>query len=146
MSAIVEAARRYIGVPFVHQGRSSRGLDCVGLLWLAYADCGVHLDPHRSYPGEPDTAELVLRITASLGNPVVVSPVRSSDLQLGDVVLLVLPREKNPHHVGLVANYPLGGFSLIHAHSMAKPRGRVIEHRLANDHVSRITHVFRRPV
>jgi cell wall-associated NlpC family hydrolase len=39
----VAAARGYIGVPCRHQGRSRRGLDCIGLVVVAARDCG--LDP-----------------------------------------------------------------------------------------------------
>lgn len=152
MSELVAAARRYIDTRFVHQGRSSSGLDCVGLIWIAYRDCGVELDAHRAYPGEPNTREMVARIRACLGEPVAAGRVRAEQLQVGDVVMLVLPRERLPHHVGLITDYRLGGLAFLHANSMARAvgrarlHGRVVEHRLDDRLIESITHVFRRPV
>src|SRR5262245_42725184 len=37
----VEAARAYIGVPYVHAGRTRFGVDCVGLLLCAAHDAGI---------------------------------------------------------------------------------------------------------
>lgn len=37
----VDHARKYLGVPWRHQGRSRGGLDCVGLVVLAARDCGL---------------------------------------------------------------------------------------------------------
>lgn len=39
----VVAARKYLGVRFRHRGRSSTGLDCVGLVMRSWYDCGVKL-------------------------------------------------------------------------------------------------------
>lgn len=147
MSALVQAARRYLGVRFVHQGRSEHGLDCVGLVWIAYRDCGVTLDAYRAYPAEPNPREMINRISDALGMPVANRPVPTSVLRPGDVVLMLLVGESQPHHVGLIGDYPYGGrLSVIHAHSMAAPRGRVVEHRLGPSMAARITHVFRRPI
>jgi len=38
---LVAAARRYIGTPWRDRGRSTTGLDCIGLLAVAMRDCGV---------------------------------------------------------------------------------------------------------
>lgn len=32
---------KYLGVPYLHQGRSMQGLDCYGLVILIYADLGI---------------------------------------------------------------------------------------------------------
>ena len=147
MNPLVEAARRYVGVRFVHQGRTERGLDCVGLIWIAYRDCGVTLDRYRAYPAEPNPDEMVQRISEALGDPVASGKVKVNDMRPGDVILMVLVGEMQPHHVGIVADYAFGDrLSVIHAHSMASPKGRVVEHRLAPSLLSRITHVFRRDV
>lgn len=141
MSALVDAARKYLGVPFRHRGRGSK-LDCVGLGVRVYQDCGVEVPDFLHYGREPFKDGLVERITAALGEPVALAPVRQSDLQVGDVILLKFYRD--PHHVALVSDYPhAGAFAMIHADGH---NGCVIEHRLAPDHLARITHVFRRPV
>lgn len=141
MSRLSIAARRYLGVRFRHRGRTYRGLDCAGLGWLAYADCGVSLPDFQLYGREPHKDGLTRRIAEVLGDPVSVVPVKRSDILVDDVV--VMRFEHEPHHVAIVGDYVLGGLSLIHADGMA---GKVIEHRLADDHIQRITHVFRRPV
>lgn len=141
MSALVAAARARIGTRFRHRGRSNTWLDCAGLGQAIYADCGVELPDFVLYGREPVKDGLVARITDALGEPIAVAPVRASDLHVGDIV--VLRFEVEPHHVALVADYIFGGFSMIHADGHTN---KVIEHRMAPDHVKRITHVFRRPV
>lgn len=141
MSALIVAARRYLGVPFRHRGRTAKGLDCAGLGWVAYRDCGVPLPDFRLYGAEPHDDGLVKHLAAALGDPVFMAPVSTGDLQVGDV--LVFRFEKRPHHVGLVGDYRFGGLSLIHADGHNR---RVLEHRLSEDMVQRVTHVFRRPV
>lgn len=39
--AFVAAARGFLGVPWVHQGRSERGVDCVGLVVMAARAVGL---------------------------------------------------------------------------------------------------------
>jgi cell wall-associated NlpC family hydrolase len=141
MSALVTAARRYLGTPFRHRGRTSAGLDCAGLAWVAYRDCGLALPDFRLYGPEPHDDGLIRHITAALGEPVAVAPVRPSGLRVGDV--LVLRFDIQPHHVGIVGDYRFGGLALIHADGHNR---RVLEHRLSEDMAQRITHVFRRPV
>lgn len=140
---IDQAARNYLNVKFCHRGRSHRALDCAGLVWVSYKDCGVELPDFRLYSKEPSAhgSTLTDYVRGALGDPVAVSPVREQSLQAGDVVVMRFERE--PHHMGILTNYPFGGLALIHA---CGHTGRVVEHRLAKDHVDRITHVFRRPV
>lgn len=141
MSELVEAARRYKGVRFRHRGRTAKGLDCAGLAWLAYSDCGVALPDFRLYGREPHEDGLVRHITAALGAPIAIAPVRAAQLVVGDVIVLRFDAE--PHHVAIVADYRFGGLALLHADGHT---GRVLEHRLADDMVRRVTHVFRRAV
>lgn len=144
MSRLVEAARAYIGVRFRHRGRTSRGLDCAGLVWAAYNDLGVTLPDFRLYGPEPHQDGLTRHVAAALGAVVAAAPVSAGQLQPGDVIILRFERE--PHHVGIVGEHNYGGtgaLTLIHADGM---EGRVLEQRLTPDAVTRITHVFRRPV
>ncbi|MHA1279241.1 MAG: C40 family peptidase [Candidatus Helarchaeota archaeon] len=59
-----EAAKKYIGVPFIWGGRSRKKLDCMGLLFLAYSD--VTGKPWRNLSVLP--SELVK--SGNLGKPV----------------------------------------------------------------------------
>lgn len=141
---IAQTARKYTGVKFRHRGRDRRGLDCAGLVWAAYRDHGVTLPDYRMYGREPHRDGLTQYVTAALGAPVLTAPVKSCDLLEGDV--LVMRFEREPHHVGIVGSHDYAGtvaLTLIHADGW---NGRVLEQRLTPDMVSRITHVFRRPV
>lgn len=133
---LVEAARKYLGTRFCHRGRGPRALDCAGLVWVSYRDCGVTLPDFRLYSKEPSAhgKGLTDYVMQALGDPV-------DGLQVGDVVVMRFERE--PHHMGIITDYPFGGFALIHA---CGHNGKVVEHRLAPDHIKRITHTFRRPV
>ena len=56
---IAEAARRLIGVPFRHQGRDPDvGLDCVGVVVVAYDAAGIALHGRTDYPRRPSGPEL----------------------------------------------------------------------------------------
>lgn len=139
MSELINAARKYLGVPFRHRGRSAHSLDCVGLGWLAYADCGVVLPDLRHYGREPHQGRMMAALEMALGKPVGHGPM--ADLQVGDVGVFNYNGE--PHHVGLIGMTSYGELSLIHADSLA---GKVVEGRLDEVWRARLTAVFRRPV
>lgn len=141
MSALVAAARTWLGVRWQHRGRTRVGVDCVGLPRCAYADLGVELPDFLDYPREPQPAVLEAHMTAALGEPVHRAPVRRADLLPGDIVVLRHP--SLPKHVGIVGDYPGRRLSLIHA---CGHTNKVIEHRLPDQMIARITLVYRRPV
>jgi cell wall-associated NlpC family hydrolase len=134
MTPLVLAARRYLGVRFVHRGRLPHKLDCVGLVWIAYRDCGVALEDFRLYGREPDITRWQAAMESNLRVPV------RMPLQVGDVV--ALRTKRHPHHLAIVGDHP-EGLSLIHA---SGEHGYVTEHRLDATYLRRITHVYRRPV
>ena len=133
MTPLVLAARRYHGVRFVHRGRLPHKLDCVGLVWRAYRDCGVELEDFRLYGREANLTLWADVTERNLGAPV-------AGLQPGDVVSM--RTLLNPHHVAIVGNHP-EGLSLIHA---SGEEGRVVEHRLDAKYRARIVNVYRKPV
>jgi len=138
-TSLPDAARRYIGVPFRHRGRSRRGVDCAGLVVLAFRDLGVTLPDFLKYGAEPHNDGLVAHVRSALGDSVAAAPVRPVELQPGDVI--VMRFEVQPHHLAIVGRHPLGHFSIIHADGHY---GRVLEQGLSEDMTQRITHVFRR--
>lgn len=127
------AARRYLGVPFLHQGRNPAiGIDCVGLLVLAARDCGLNdLAAHdlTSYARNPAKGELERRLRAAL------SPV--SEPIPGDVVSISYHGQTR--HVAIVGERN-GRLTLIHTASNV---GRVVEHGLTDQWRSRITGIYR---
>lgn len=143
MSEIVRVARTWLRVPYLHQGRNRFGADCVGFPLGVYAELGVELPDWRAYGTEADPDELLRRLRAALGPEIAVHPVRFADLQPGDIVLFRFPRTTAPRHIGIVSDRTTGGFNFIEANGN---EGRVIERRLDERYLSRVTHVFRRPV
>lgn len=141
VNPLVVAARTYIGVRFRHRGRTRNGIDCAGLIKAIYLDCGVDLPDFLLYSSEPHDDGLISHIKMALGPPVLLAPAPRKRMQIADVMVQRFDQE--PHHVALVSDYPLGGFAMIHADGHT---GRVVEHRLSDDHIKRITHVFRKPV
>ena len=136
MTPVVLSARRYLGTPFVHRGRSFRKLDCVGLVWRAFLDSGVQLPCPIDYGREPDLPRFMGTIVEGRG-----ADIGKANLQPGDVVTL---RTKNhPHHLAIVGDYPGGLLSLIHA---SGEHGRVVEHRLSPEYLDRIVTAHRRSV
>lgn len=147
MNRLVEAARAYNDTPFRHRGRSKRGIDCAGLIWAAYNDCGVVLIKPEDIPRygkEPHRDGLVRYVIAALGEPVHVEPVRMQDLQEADV--LIMRFEHEPHHMAMVGRHPLGHLSMIHADGNQGQLSRVLEIGLDDKRVALITHVFRKPL
>ncbi len=51
---LVEAARNWKGVRWVHQGRNRAGVDCVGLLMMALKDIGIEVRDMKGYRRSPN--------------------------------------------------------------------------------------------
>lgn len=143
MSALVSQARRYIGTPYRHRGRTARGLDCAGLPWRSYADLGVILPDLKVYGREPYKDGLVQAMIAALGEPVWrgMMPARSI-LQVGDVVACAFVT--HPHHLGVIGDDKLYGLSMIHADGNVNKA--VIEQGLDDRLLAKIVAIFRRPI
>lgn len=56
--ALITAARSYDRVPFRHQGRTHKGLDCIGLIVCAARDIGIDLPDRHDYARDPKDDEL----------------------------------------------------------------------------------------
>ena len=112
---IVSAARRMIGTPFVHQGRTPGvALDCAGLLVCAARECGIEVADVAAYSIQPNSIEFVAAVQGSC------DPIPLQALSPGDVVTMAIPMEQ---HLALVSCAdPL---RIIHAFSGL---GRVVEH------------------
>ena len=51
---IKELVNKYKGIPYCHAGRDLNGLDCLGLIYLFYNDCGVYIPDGDGKPYSPD--------------------------------------------------------------------------------------------
>lgn len=143
---LVARARTYDKVPYVHRGRSRKGVDCAGLVWCCYADEGILLPDVKRYGREPNRLGLMMQaVRDAFGHPVwegdSENRVPRALLAVGDVLVLRFVRE--PHHMAIIGTDRLRGLSLIHAHGESQ---KVVEHGLDDDWQSRILAVFRRPI
>lgn len=59
MSALIAAARGYLGVPWRHLGRTRAGVDCIGLVLLAAREAGRLLPDPAPYQREPQGTRLL---------------------------------------------------------------------------------------
>lgn len=114
---LIATAREWVGVPWVHQGRSRTGIDCLGLLIVVGQAHGL-IGPHErwtQYRRTPSGGELVAALDVRLE--------RSAELEPGCVMLIRGAVE--PQHVAFCA-----GETMIHAWSRAPKRPRVVHHRI----------------
>lgn len=125
-AGMIAQARQWLGVPFHHQGRSTAGLDCLGLLMVVADAIGLRFEGKRAseldiprYGARPEVAVLIARLEAHL-QPVAVSAARP-----GDIVLLKV--QGSPQHLAILSDYPVvGEMGMIHAYAPARA---VVEHR-----------------
>lgn len=107
------AARAMVGARFVPQGRDPRtGVDCVGLVWAAYAEAGRMLVAPAAYPLRGwRAARVAAGLTAAgFGET-------ADATQAGDVALIALPARQ--FHLALI-----GPAGIVHAHAGLR---RVVE-------------------
>lgn len=130
-----EAARRYIGVKFLHQGRNPGiGVDCVGLASVVAKDCGLHwLAEHdlTTYARNPNGGELERRMRAAFGPPV---------RELLPGYLVTIDFYGQSRHVGIVSLMEDGRIGLIHA--LGSPP-EVVEHGIDERWRRRISGIYR---
>lgn len=102
-----------VGVRFRPQGyHPATGVDCVGLVWAAYAAAGRELVRPVGYPLRGWSRERVEAALVVAGFAPAVS-----ERRVGDVLLIALPARQ--YHLGL-----LGSATFVHAHAGLR---RVVE-------------------
>ena len=115
----IAAARAYLGVPWVHQGRSHAGVDCLGLVVEAARVSHANTVDVRDYAAQAQD-ETMLQVCQQH-----MDRVQTSALLPGDVVIV---KYGNQRHMAIVTDYPAPGeLALLHASSIY---GKVVEHRL----------------
>lgn len=136
---MAQQVRSWIGTPWLHQGRTRAGVDCVGLILAAAAELGVARAAGlkiADYGRQANNHRLQDLCDTHLAQ-------RSlQDLRPGLVALMRF--DVYPQHVGVLGDYPhaAGELSLIHSYQQA---GRVVEHRLADVWRARIVAVYAVP-
>lgn len=130
----IQAARslRDAKTRFRHQGRSELGVDCAGLLVYGMAAAGRTLKDADGYGRLPYKDRLEGLLRENFGDPI------NGPLAEGDIILLKMIGD--PSHVGIVTNYPGGGYAILHSYAQQK---RVVEHRMDDEWLKYIYRVFR---
>jgi cell wall-associated NlpC family hydrolase len=106
------AARAMVGARFRAQGRDpALGVDCVGLVWAAYAAAGCMLRAPCDYPLRGWSRGRIVAALAAAGFRA------AFDAREGDVALMALPAGQ--FHLGLI-----GVGRMVHAHAGLR---RVVE-------------------
>lgn len=118
----ITEARKLLGTPFVHQGHTHFGVDCMGLLYVSAKQAGVDLTDIPQFRGMPDrmlwnygrmpSAQLlehVRRCCTRIARPVP-----------GCLMFFQFDGASHPQHFALCA-----GSTIIHANQRV---GRVVEH------------------
>jgi cell wall-associated NlpC family hydrolase len=136
---VVTFGRTWLGVPWVHQGRSRQGVDCAGLLEMIGREFGMEVPAKADYPRTADGVSLRATLERF------VRPIAVRAMQPADVVLLHFPRADHESHLALVVDHPQRGLGLLHALNERSGRGRVIEHGLDATWRSRIVAAFALP-
>jgi cell wall-associated NlpC family hydrolase len=118
-SAFIAVARSYIGVRWVHQGRSRDGIDCLGLVTESSRVSHGNTVDVRDYTAQAQDETMLQMCQQHMDR------VQLSEIQPADVVIC---KYGNQRHMAIVGDYLAPGeLSLIHASTLF---GKVVEHRL----------------
>lgn len=125
---VVDHARAMVGTPYLHQGRTRFGVDCVGFIVVVMQRCGNvprELE-HANYGRLPKSA-LIERTREHC------TPIKGPEP--GALILIRWPGDLNPGHVAIHTGHD--GL-MIHAYQTL---GRVVEHGYRGAWV-KLTHSF----
>jgi cell wall-associated NlpC family hydrolase len=106
---VEQEARKFIGTPFRHSGRSTLGIDCVGLLYMSFSRAGIPSLPKtdgREYSLQwfKHTKEERLYNAIKSTGHVVDIPIEEK-IKKGDILLFRLFKNTFPaHHSGIAIN------------------------------------------
>lgn len=121
---VVDEARKWLGVRWHHQGRTTAGIDCIGLVIKVAHALELSTFDVIDYSRQPDPT-MLKSLMAQHMNPV-------ESQQVGDVLLMRF--ETEPQHVAILTET-----GIIHAYAQAR---KVVEHRFDSLWQSRVLGVF----
>lgn len=104
----VESARSMKGAKWRHGARKSWSVDCIGLVVRALEKAHRPVKDQKLYGREVWGEHLREACRVEFGEPV-------TDYRAGDIALI---RWGNTAHMGILADHPDGGISIIHAHNL----------------------------
>ncbi len=114
-STFVAEARKLLGIRFRHGGRTRFSLDCWGVIVTPLAAIGRCVSDDKVYSMGAWRPDIPSLLEAEFGPPV-------ADKLAGDIVLI---RWAKTAHMGILADHPDGGLSIIHMNNIHG----VVEHR-----------------
>lgn len=132
---IARTARGYLGVPYLHLGRSRHGLDCAGLVLLTAHDLGLTDWDDTAYSRQPDTVHLRACVEKLCRRVCCGDCARP-----GDVLLMTI--RGSAQHLGIVTVAAAEGRPAYLIHAYQTP-GRVVEHSIDRRWRRRIVGVYR---
>lgn len=128
---LIENYRQWLGVPFLHQGRSRLGADCLGFIAAGAAEEGSHLFLDNlpvNYARSPQ--RLLLDKLESLTHQIAIQP--------GALITIRWPGDAFASHGAIYT-----GTSMIHCYEANR---RVVEHGYAGPWVARTTSIWAIPL
>ena len=133
INALIAEARTYLGVPWKHQGRNKKGVDCVGFIILALKKVKVKVNVIKGYARRPDGKRLK-EIMDNQPNLTVTQP----PYKPGDIVLFRI--RKDPQHIALLTGTE-NQLNMIHSFNGGEKK--VVEHIFADYWKEKIVAVYR---
>lgn len=133
---IVEEARSHIGTPHHHQGRLKHtGIDCVGIVVNCAKAIGIPVQDKTGYSSRPTgILPIELEKAGFISIPL-------EEKQPGDVGVFWFYKPELPQHAAIFSKIK-EEWALIHTFTDV---GKVIEQRIPDEWLRRLTHVFRFP-
>ncbi len=134
---VVEEALTWLGVPWVHQGFSKRGCDCIGLIRGVGKVTGAvepdqdEADKYLCYSRNPDPIKM------RKGLRTFFIPIPLIEAKIADILWFRLG--KDPRHLGIITEPGI----VIHADGV---QGKVIEHRMATSRIRMPIAAFQFPL
>jgi len=129
--AVIDQARAWVGVPFLHQGRTRNGADCLGFIAACLNELGSDIFL-RYLPTNYARAPQSLLIDGMM------HLTRQIDLEPAALMLIQFPLQAHPAHAAIYT-----GESMIHTDQMI---GRVVEHSYGGQWVARTKSIWAIPL
>lgn len=125
---IIAEARKWLGVPFHHQGRNQHGIDCIGLLVKVAEGVGAWHEDFISYKRFPGKTTLIPHLAKS------VDQVIDRFQEPGDILVFWVMKPEWPQHAGIMTYR-----GIIHTDASL---GRVVEHSLDSNALGKLHSVW----
>lgn len=134
VNELIKECRTYLGVPWRHQGRSRKGVDCVGFLLMALKSQNIPMLEIRGYSRNPDGIALKAIMDKQPSLESVLPPYK-----IGDIVLFRIRKE--PQHVALLTESNTSELGMIHSFNGGSKQ--VVEHDFSEYWKQKIISVYR---